>query len=89
MTSSRTFREEEHELIQACRDGHGTMYGQDDLADVVAGLAIECENREANERAEMRRADEYQKAYRAAESERDVLAVRVRELEEAETGTLG
>ncbi len=47
----RTFREEEHELIDACRMGHGTMYDQDDLADVVAGLAIECENRDAHVRA--------------------------------------
>ncbi len=51
MSAARIFREEEHELIQACRDGHGTMYDQDDLADVVAGLAIECENREAALRA--------------------------------------
>lgn len=70
----KTYREEEHELIDACRMGHGTMYGQDDLADVVAALAVECEYREQNERVEMRRADEYQAAYRAAEAERDALA---------------
>ncbi len=66
MSEARTFREEEHELIDACRIGHGTMYDQDDLGDVVAGLASECENREANERAEIRRAERLADALRDA-----------------------
>jgi hypothetical protein len=68
-----TLREEEDELIQACRDGYGTLYGQEDLAEVVVALSDECEAREQNERAEMRRADEYQEAYRRAEAELEQL----------------
>jgi hypothetical protein len=80
----KTFREEEHELIDACRMGHGTMYDQDDLADVVAALAVECENRERNERAEMKRADEYQDAYRAAAAELERVTAALREIAEYE-----
>jgi hypothetical protein len=76
----KTFREEEHELIEACHMGHGTMYDQDDLADVVSALADECENRERNERAEMKRADEYRDAYRAAEAELERVTAALLEL---------
>lgn len=77
-----TYREENAELIDACQRGHGTLYGQDDLAAVVGGLSNECVARELNERAEMRRSDEYLESYRRAEADLTERGEQIRRLEE-------